>query len=55
MIEPAWDIAEEACKKRLEKTDGSIEAGMRRVGEERFESWVLNVEEALESVNPKEK
>jgi hypothetical protein len=54
MMEPAWDVAEEACKKWLEKIDGSVEAGMRRIGEERFQRWVGRVEHALETINPKE-
>ena len=52
-FEDGYPLAEAVCKQRLVVTDGSVEAGMVRLGEERFDRWVLQVEAALEKVNPK--
>jgi hypothetical protein len=53
-IPAAYDTAEKVCKEWLVTTDGSVDAGMRRIGTERFEKWVLEVEAVLEKNNPRE-
>lgn len=48
-----WEIAEEYCKRQLEIMDGSAEAGIKRLGTERFERFVDQVEKVAFRFKPK--
>jgi hypothetical protein len=49
----AWELAERTCEAQLIRTDGTVEAGMARIGTRSFKKWVAEVEKALELENPK--
>jgi hypothetical protein len=50
----AWQLAERICKEQLVRTDGSVEAGMKRIGTRSFDKWIADVERAIEQENPKQ-
>lgn len=54
MSDAAYGIAADCCKKYLAATDGTAEDGIHRIGTERFEQMVTDVEAALERYDPKE-
>jgi hypothetical protein len=47
------EIAELFCREQLAIMDGSLEAGMKRIGTERFEEMVRDVIRALPSLETK--
>jgi hypothetical protein len=46
------EIAEKYCREQLTVMDGSFEAALRRIGTERFEKMIQDVEKALPKYAP---
>ena len=48
----AWELALLACRAQLVRSDGSVDRGLKRIGQRSFSKWVDAVERAIEQENP---